>query len=82
MCLLQAPSSQQLILLATCHCNPSDLPQAFLAFFSGTSPAGPDSAMPDNIILLEQDLPELIAPAPDHDVALQQAPPAGAALLP
>ena len=71
---MQAPPSQPLILLATCHCNPNELPQALLAFFSGTNPVGLDSVTPDSIILLEQDLPEPTPSASSHDAAVQHAP--------
>ena len=69
---LQVASSQPLLLLATCHCDPAELPSALLAFLSSSS-STEDGALPDNIVPFTEDLPQ--APGPVADVALdmQQA---------
>lgn len=69
----QAAPSQPLLLLATCHCDPSELPAALLGLFGSQSSTTEDGALPDNVILLTEHLPQAPAAPAGEPLDMQQA---------
>lgn len=61
-CMSQVSPSQPMLIIATCHCGPAELPPLFTSFFGGGS-AGKQSGAAQ-VITLDADLPAMEARPP------------------
>ncbi len=55
--LCQVPPSNPVLILATSHCRPAELPPLLISFFSTSSAVGNQRHAADSVIILEDELP-------------------------